>query len=208
MSDEIQKLVEEFSRFPGVGPRQAKRFAYYLLTRDEAKLGAFARLLAGARKAVSNCPSCMRLFARSGTEKLCDICSDEGRDRRALMVVAHDVDVESVEKSGVYKGDYFVLGGTIPILDENPETHVRLAALKKSVAARTGKGLSEIILALDLNPEGEHTTEYLMNFLSPLVKEKTVKITVLGRGLSTGTELQYSDPDTLKNALQNRSQQS
>jgi len=200
MEDPIQKLIEEFSRFPGVGPRQAKRFAYYLLVRDEGKLKTFAAELLRARKIVASCASCGRLFVRSGKAPLCPLCADESRDRAFLMIVAHDVDVESVEKSGVYHGYYFVLGGTVPILEEKPEERVRLAALKKQLAERKAKGLTEVILALDLNPEGEHT----MEFLGKQLEGKGVKVTVLGRGLSTGTELQYSDPETIKNALKNR----
>ena len=204
MSDFIEKLVEEFARFPGVGPRQAKRFAYYLLTRNEEKLKSFTESLLKARKSVAHCGSCGRLSVKSGKTSLCAICADASRDKTLFMVVAHDVDVESVEKSGSYKGYYFVLGGMVPILDEKPEERVRVSELKKQTASRTRDGLTEIILALDLNPEGEHTGEYLKTLLSPTVAGKNIKITLLGRGLSTGTELQYSDPETIKNALKNR----
>jgi recombination protein RecR len=204
MNDQIAKLVEAFSHFPGVGPRQAKRFAFYLLTRDEKKVKYFADELVRSRASVASCVSCGRLFFVSGKLTLCAICKDDTRDTKQLMIVGHEVDIESVEKSGSYRGFYFVLGGNIPILDETPEKHVRLDALNKNVAERLSKGLSEIILALDVNPEGEHTMDYLSQTLSPLVAEKNVTITVLGRGLSTGTELQYSDPETIKNALKNR----
>ena len=204
MSDFIEKLVEEFARFPGVGPRQAKRFAYYLLTRNEEKLKSFTESLLKARKSVAHCGSCGRLSVKSGKTSLCAICADASRDKTLFMVVAHDVDVESVEKSGSYKGYYFVLGGMVPILDEKPEERVRVSELKKQTASRTHDGLTEIILALDLNPEGEHTGEYLKTLLSPAIAGKNIKITLLGRGLSTGTELQYSDPETIKNALKNR----
>lgn len=205
--DIIEKLVEEFSHFPGVGPRQAKRFAFYLLTRDDEKLKSFTEMLAKAKKSITHCVSCGRLFVKSDTSEkqpLCRICSDENREKTLLMVVGHDVDVESVEKSDSYKGYYFVLGGTIPILEEKPEKRVRLANLRKTALERAQKGLKEIVLALDANPEGEHTSTYLLKFLFPILKGKDVKITLLGRGLSTGTELQYSDPETIKNALQNR----
>lgn len=204
MGDFIEKLVEEFARFPGVGPRQAKRFAYFLLTRDETKLKTFTESLLKARKSVAHCSDCGRLSVKSGKTSLCAICTDSSRDKTQCMVVAHDVDVESVERSGGYKGYYFVLGGMIPILDEKPEKRVRVAELKKQISSRMRDGLVEIILALDLNPEGEHTSEYLLTFLSPAVAEKDIKITLLGRGLSTGTELQYSDPETIKNALKHR----
>ncbi|HEY4498631.1 MAG TPA: toprim domain-containing protein [Candidatus Paceibacterota bacterium] len=206
MKDGIEKLVEEFSHFPGVGPRQAKRFAFYLLTRDEKKLKSFTEELLKAKKSIAHCTLCQRLFIKTEKVTLCGICNDESRDKALLMVVGHDVDIESVEKSGSFKGYYFVLGGSIPILDEKPEEHVRLVGLKKAALAQTQKGLKELILALDANPEGEHTSDYVLKFLSPIVQEKNIKISVLGRGLSTGTELQYSDPETIKNALANRAQ--
>ncbi len=204
MDDLLLKLVEEFARFPGVGPRQAKRFAYYLITRDEAKLKQFTDSLLKARKLVSHCSLCGRLCTKSDSKSLCSICADTSRDKTLLMLVAHDVDVESVEKSGGYKGLYFVLGGTIPVLDEKPEDRVRIKELRKQLSSNAREGLTEIIFALDLNPEGEHTSDYLISTLSPVIAEKGAKMTFMGRGLSTGTELQYSDPDTIKNALKNR----
>jgi len=204
MTDVLEKLIEEFARFPGVGPRQAKRFAYYLITRDEAKLKQFADSLLKARKLVTHCPLCGRLSTKSDRTSLCTICADSSRDKTLLMIVAHDVDVESVEKSGGYRGLYFVLGGTIPVLDDLPEERVRVKELKKQLSSKSREGLTEIIFGLDLNPDGEHTSEYLLDILSPLAAEKKIKMTLMGRGLSTGTELQYSDPDTIKNALKNR----
>lgn len=203
MQNPIQKLIEEFSKFPGVGPRQARRFAYYLLTRDDSRLSTLTELLANAKKSVLSCTSCGRLFSREGKTVFCLICADQTREKTQLMIVAHDVDIDSIEKSGSYRGYYVMLGGTIPILEEKPEQRIRLGAVRKTVTERIKNGLAEIILALDLNPEGEHTMGYLMGFLKPLVCE-TVCISKLGRGLSTGTELQYSDPDTIKNALINR----
>ncbi len=204
MPDLIKKLIEEFAKFPGVGPRQAKRFAYYLITRSESKIKDISESIIKAKKSVAHCTSCGRLTSKSQKSSECPICSDSSRDKTLLTIVAHDVDVESIEKSNVYKGSYFVLGGTIPILDEKPEERVRLTSLKKQVSSRIGNGLTEIILALDLNPDGEHTMECLSSFLMPFIDGKNIKVTVLGRGLSTGTELQYSDPDTIKNALKNR----
>lgn len=204
--DPIVKLIEEFAHFPGVGPRQARRFAYYLLTRDPETLKEFVDALAKAKKTVGSCTSCCRLFSGTTAKTAtCQLCADTHRDQSLLMVVAHDVDVESVEKSSGYRGYYFVLGGTVPILETKPEERIRIKKLLSRVKEAAEKGLKEIILALDLNPEGEHTSAFLTHSLSPIVKEKDIKISLLGRGLSTGTELQYSDPETIKNALTNRS---
>lgn len=204
--DSIEKLIEEFSQFPGIGPRQAKRIAFYLLTRNENKLKLFTNELLSARKKITHCSVCNKLFVKSRNTTQCTICSDTSRDTALLMVVGHDVDIESIEKSGCFNGYYFVLGGNIPILEEKPEKFVRLAELRKVIVERTKNNLQEIILALDANPEGEYTSNYLFKHLSPLLKEKNIAMTTLGRGLSTGTELQYSDPETIKSALKNRMQ--
>jgi recombination protein RecR len=115
--------------------------------------------------------------------------------------VARDVDFETIEKSGTYRGLYFILGGTVPYLEKNPETRIRLRELTTAVGTRD---LSEIILSLNANPEGEHTTEIIRTSLKELAEKKHTKITILGRGLSTGSELEYTDTDTIMNALRNR----
>jgi len=117
------------------------------------------------------------------------------------MVVPRDADFEVVEKSGSYNGYYFVLGGTVPILEKEPEKRVRIKELE--VRIKNDKNIKEIILAMNANLDGENTAEYLKNELSPHL-ESSVLITVLGRGLSTGSELEYADPETLKNAFLHR----
>ncbi|KKR46478.1 MAG: Recombination protein RecR, partial [Parcubacteria group bacterium GW2011_GWC1_40_13] len=137
---------------------------------------------------------------------LCEICGDKNRDKSKLMIVSRDIDLETVEKSGSYNGTYFVLGGSIPILDKNPENQIRLKRLVAFLDKKNyeKENLSEIILGLNANPAGEHTAEFLKNTLSPFASKHNIKISTLGRGLSTGTELEYSDSETIKNALKNR----
>jgi len=130
------------------------------------------------------------------------------------MLVSYDVDFENIEKTHFYNGYYFILGGTVPILEKNPEKRIRQKDLIEIIEKKSGEGLSEIIMALNYNPEGENTLSYLKELLRPYTDEKTpasaelrrgkVKISTLGRGLSTGTELEYSDSDTIRNALKNR----
>lgn len=121
------------------------------------------------------------------------------------MIVSHDVDLEHIEKSGVYKGTYFVLGGTVPILAPNPEERIRSRELLSLIKNRTEKNiLKEIILAMNVTPEGENTEQHLTQLLTPIATQHSIKISHLGRGISTGTEIEYSDKETLKNALQNR----
>ena len=123
----------------------------------------------------------------------------------SLLVVEKDSDLEAVRRSGTYKGAYFVFGSTIPIADEKTIEHTRLKELRKRVEQNIkDNSLKEIILAFSLSPQGEYTDTYLKQIILPLIENSDVKITSLGRGLSTGSELEYSDKDTLGYALQNR----
>jgi recombinational DNA repair protein RecR len=121
------------------------------------------------------------------------------------MILEKDTDLENIERTGAYMGKYFVLGGSVPILDEDPGSKTRskelLNIVKKSLGAGT---LKEVILATSVNPEGENTNSYLLKVLNPFKEKYQLKISLLGRGLSTGTELEYSDKDTIENALRNR----
>jgi len=201
----INKLAEYFGHFPGIGPRQSKRFVYFLLTRNHRYLEELAHLLLELKKETSLCISCYRFFARNAANStLCEICRDKNREPDVLMIVEKDVDFESIEKSGVHRGRYFVLGGSVPILEKEPEKRVRIQELLDSLRDRSEAGLTEIVLALSANPEGENTARYLIEALTPHMKPLDIKISMLGRGLSTGSELEYSDAETIKNAFQNR----
>lgn len=206
--DPVSKLIELFSEFPGIGPRQARRFAYFILTRNNGFLDDFIRNITAAKKSLRVCSLCQRFFTSAEgrpTQKTCSICSDDTRDCTSLMIVARDSDLEAIEKSGVYRGFYFVLGGIVPILEKEPEKRVRLKELKKRVSRDPISGkFAEIILSMSATPDGEHTAEVVKVFLEKNAASSKIKITVLGKGLSTGTELEYSDTETLKNALKNR----
>ena len=201
--DNTQKLIELFKEFPGIGPRQAKRFVYFLLNRNSGYANDLVKLISEVRSTVKTCDSCFRFFL-NGAGKSCSICKDVSRDKTSLMLVSHDVDFENIERTHFYNGYYFVLGGTVPILEKNPEKRIRQKDLLSVVEKRIKEGLREIIIALNYNPEGENTLTYLSEILKPLIQKNKFKISTLGRGLSTGTELEYSDSDTIKNALKNR----
>lgn len=201
----IQKLAEEFRKFPGIGPRQASRFVYYLLRTNPGNVELLQRLIKELRSNVSQCQSCFRFFPQNGrANSLCPICADTTRNRELLMIVEKDIDLENIEKSDTYEGYYFVLGSLLPVLEKNPELRIRGHELLKQVESRSKNGLKEIILALSANTEGDHTADFLRSYLAPLVTAHNLKISTLGRGLSTGAELEYSDPDTIKNALKHR----
>jgi len=201
----IEKLAEIFGSFPGIGPRQAKRFVFFLLTRGAPYIDELIKLLQNLKKDIKQCSVCFRYFAKSVTaESRCQVCRDAHRAADVLMIVCRDVDLEMVEKSGAFSGRYFVLGGTLPILEKHPEQKIRGRELLKATEKMSKENLKEIILATNADPEGENTADFLHKFLEPLVKKHNIKISLLGRGLSTGVELEYADADTLKNALRNR----
>lgn len=203
----IDRLTELFREFPGIGPRQAKRFVYFLLTRPSAYRSELSSLVQELKNSIAICTDCFKFFIKKGGGALCTICSNQNRNKSLLMIVGNDVDLENIEKSHSYDGFYFALGGLVPVLEINPEKRVRerelIALVEKKIATAS---LKEIIIALSANVEGDTTAVYLKKILSPIALPAGVTISVLGRGLSTGTELEYSDSDTIKNALQNRTQ--
>ena len=201
----IDQLSQSFIKFPGIGPRQARRFVYYLLHTNTGTVNNLLRQIVDLRKEISQCSECYRFYSTKNVngQTNCELCSDQNRDQSLLMVVEKDIDLENIQKSGTYTGRYFVLGGLAPILDDHPEKTIRLQALE-TLAIKLARQLKEIIIALSVNPEGDYTVDILKKLLSPLVESQKLKVSLLGRGLSTGTELEYSDPDTLKNAIKNR----
>jgi len=200
----IEKLAEYFKEFPGIGERQAKRFVYFLLHKNPTYVKELGDIILKIKNNISQCSSCF-LFFQSNGQDLCENCSNQKVDKTSLLVVEKDADFESVRRSKIYKGMYFILGGLVPVVTKETPNFVRTKQLLKTVEDRAKNSeLKEVILALSINPQGEHTDMYLREILSPLQKKYGFRIVSLGRGLSTGTELEYSDSETLKNALQNR----
>lgn len=197
----IDKLTSIFLKFPGIGGRQAKRFVYFLLSRDKVFLNDLAKEILELKSHVKTCPECMRYFNGSGS--LCSICASPNRKKESLVVVEKDVDADNIEKGGVFDGLYFILGGSVPILEKEPEKRVKIAMLKTIIQKHAGV-LKEVIIATNLTPEGENTADYVKNSLLDLQEQIGFKFSFLGRGLSTGTEIEYSDKDTLKEAFKNR----
>lgn len=190
-------------KFPGIGTRQAKRFVYFLLAQDPHYVENLAREINVLKDNIAQCTSCFRFYPRSGTSSICNVCIDDA-DSSTLMVVEKDTDFDSMRRSGSYAGRYFILGGTLPILGRDPASKIRIHELVARIESGASEGLSEIILALSANPESDFTRDYVTRTLEPIAKKLGITITTLGRGLSTGTELEYSDSDTLRHALKNR----
>lgn len=204
----LDKLTTYFEKFPGIGGRQAKRFVFHLLTLDPASVAEISSLVANLHTEVSECASCHRFFSTSGgTSTLCSICSNSNRDHGKLMIVASDSDITAIERSGQFDGLYFVLGGMVPLLHSEDSKKLRGGVLKATVEARLVAGLEEIIMAFAVNPDGENTSRFVESIVTHLLStaDSPPRLSQLGRGLSTGSELEYADPETIKNALRNRS---
>src|SRR3989344_9299969 len=202
MSDSIERLTRFFEKFPGIGPRQAQRFVQFLLRASPATRRELAQAISQLGGSVHECGQCFRYFA--GPAKICDICANSERDAGSLAIVATDADLAALERSHDYRGLYFVVGGTIS-LGSDKSHNLRIDKLLASIPKRIDKGLQEIILAFPANPEGDATAERVRDELvRGLPSYKGLRITALGRGLSTGSELEYADPETLRSAFENR----
>jgi recombination protein RecR len=195
----IEKLTTIFKRFPGIGPRQARRFVYFLLSQKQSYIEELLHEIQVLRTNTTQCSECFIYFTRDNFSELCETCSRSDTDTSTLLIVSKDVDVEAVKKADIYKGRYFVLGGTLPFLEKKPEDHIRNIELQKYIM-RNNASLKEIIFALPVTPEGDNTRKYLLD----TIRFESVLTKTLGRGLSTGIEIEYSDTDTIVNAFKNK----
>lgn len=224
--DTLEKLIEEFKKFPGIGPRQARRFAYHILHLDDASATNLSDLVGKLKSGIATCSRCFRFFSLKNaamSPPLCSLCLDQNRDQRTLMILTQDTDINAVEQRRIYNGLYFVMGKNAELSSLDPLTLPRLRDLEdrirkdanpsesietSSVSNADTNAVREIILAMNANTEGEHTGEIIERKLreinATLPADKRFKVTALGRGLSTGTELEYSDAETLKSAIENR----
>ncbi|MEY4747082.1 MAG: recombination protein RecR, recombination protein RecR [Candidatus Parcubacteria bacterium] len=197
--DTIEHLAALFQKFPGIGPRQAQRFVQFLLRAPSSTRRELAELIRELGGSVRQCEQCNRFHV--GAKKSCSICLDASRDHASLAIVASDADLTALERSDTFRGRYFVLGGLISLASEKMDG-VRLKQLFDSIPNRIKNGLQEVILAFPANPEGDATASRVHDDI--IAKFPGFKVTSLGRGLSTGSELEYADPETLKNAFASR----
>ena len=207
--DHIEELARALARFPGIGPRQGKRFVYYLLAEPAEERARLAELVATLGKDVHRCSECLRFYNGGSAATVCNYCSDKMRDDSLLMIVEKDQDLSAVERAGTYRGRYFVLGGVLTLTGKGAFREKELVRrvekhLQKGLPAGGGSASSgqEVVLALSATSEGEHTTDRVRSLLAPY--RDHLKISMLGRGLATGSELEYSDAETLRAALTNR----
>jgi recombination protein RecR len=191
----LLKLIEEFQKFPSVGPRSAQRMAFHVLNRDLPHVEELSKAILDAKTQIKRCSICQNL----SSDGSCEICSNKSRDIKTICVVSEPKDLIAIERTNAFKGTYHVLGGLIsPIDGISPEN----LSIKELLNRAAKNNVSEIILALDTSVEGEATTLYLHRILSPICN----KITRLGFGLPVGSELEYADELTLTRALETRSE--
>jgi len=195
LPDSIRNAAAAFDTLPGVGPRAALRYAYWLVTQPKEAIGRFARSVQGLAEGLTICTECGQWSDRS----VCAICTNTERNTSVLCVVATSPDVQSIEDTGAFKGRYHVLGGTLdPIEGRTPDT-LSIQKLLKRIQASSDR-VTEVILALNTDVPGDVTALYLKQQLEPL----QLKVTRLARGLPTGAALEYADSMTLANAVKNR----
>lgn len=189
----IQKLIEDFNKFPGIGPKTSERFVFYLLSLSDQELKEFSQDLEQLKNKVTTCSTCLNF---SETDP-CYICADKKRDQQTICVVALPQDLRAIEKTQQFKGLYHILGGTInPSQGITPEK-LNIKQLLKRVK---NNKIKEVITAFNPDMEGETTLLYLKKVLSPF----KIKITRLARGLPVGSDLNYTDEITLADALKDR----
>lgn len=194
----VARLVEAFSRLPGIGPKTAQRLTYHLLRAPDAEARALARALVAVRDEVVFCDLCFNI----SDAPQCPICRDPGRDVGRLCVVEEPLDVLAIERTGEFRGRYHVLHGAISPIDGIGPDRLRIRELLERVDTATADGtqVEEVILATNPTLEGEATAMYLGERLEGRVGS----VTRIARGLPVGGDLEYADDVTLIRALQGR----
>lgn len=191
----IQKLIEMLAKLPGVGPKTAERYAFFLLDQPESLTKEFALRLGELKEKTIICQSCGNIAEKSS----CPVCLDKNRDQKTLCLIADSRELAAIEATRQYNGRYFILGGLIDTVEGVGPEKLRIRELLKKLEQEV---IEEIILAFDPTIEGEATSLYLVKIL----REKNVRLTRLARGLPSGANLEYADEMTITNALKYRNE--
>lgn len=193
----LQKLIENLTKLPGIGPKGAERIALYLLRLDEKEIENLIESIRNLRKNVKSCKICFNLTEK---DEICQICSDKERDHSTIIVVEDIKDLIRIESLGYYNGTYHVLGGHISTTGKIGIEDLTINELEE----RVKKGdVKEIIFALSPQWEGDMTKEYIKKIL----KKYNIKLSSLARGISGSTYLEAVDDTSLLNALKDRKEE-
>jgi recombination protein RecR len=189
----VARLIEELGKLPGIGPKTASRLTFFLLRAEEGQSRALAQAILEVKEQVTFCTRCFNITVG----ELCLICQSHSRDQSKICVVEEPLDVLAIERTGAYRGLYHVLHGHIAPLEGIYREDLKIDEL---LARVRGEPVDEIILAMNPNTEGEATAFLLLRDLAPL----GVRVTRPARGLPTGGDLEWADPDTLSSAMEGR----
>lgn len=189
----LERLIDEFNRLPGIGRKSAARLAFHILEMRDEQVEDFIKALKEAKEVIKRCPKCGDFCEKD----LCDICSDELRDKTTICVVEDSRDIVSFEKMGKYKGLYHVLGGKIAPLNGVTPDRLNIKSLLERV---TNDEIQEVILALNPDLEGETTSLYLTKLLKPF----GIKVTKIASGIPMGGNIEFADSATISRALDGR----
>jgi recombination protein RecR len=189
----VVRLIEEFHKLPGVGPKSAQRLTYYLLRAPQEEARALAEAILEVKEKITFCSVCQNVTDRDP----CHICTNSERDPSLICVVEEPLDILALERTRSYNGLYHVLHGVISPMDGVGPEHLKVEELLERLK---GGSVQEVILATNPNLEGEATAMYLSRLLRPL----GVRVTRLARGLPSGADLEYADDLTLTRALEGR----
>jgi recombination protein RecR len=189
----VSRLIEEFNKLPGIGPKSAQRLTYHLLRIPPDDALALAQAITELKERTVLCSICQNVTETDP----CGICSDEGRDRSLICVVEEPLDILAVERTRGFHGLYHVLHGVISPMDGVGPDDLKVKELLERVR---GGSVHEIIMATNPNLEGEATSMYISRLLTPM----GIRVTRLARGLPMGSDLEYADDVTLSRALENR----
>lgn len=196
----IERVIEGFERLPGIGPKSAQRLGFYLLHVPQENLDEFAQALSNLKKEIVLCKNCYNI----GNTEVCEICSDEKRDKSFICVVEDALDVVALEKSRKFNGVYHVLHGVVDPLNSIGPDDIYIPQLinriKQQVAG--SKQIEEILIATNPTMEGEATAMYIHKQVK--IQNSKIKITRIGRGLPIGADIEYADETTLSRALEGR----
>ncbi|HET7529261.1 MAG TPA: recombination mediator RecR [Candidatus Saccharimonadales bacterium] len=191
----LAELIEALEQLPGVGPRTAERYAYYLLKADSSKSDKLAQSLSGVHSGIKYCPVTFALI--DAGQEVSPLYSDDRRNKKLVAVVADPFDIVALEKTSSYKGTYHVLGGLVSPIDNVGPEQLHIDELIKRIDK---DGVEELILATNASVEGESTAL----LITQRIGDRPVKITRLARGLPVGVDLEYADQITLTRALEGR----
>ncbi len=193
VAEPVARLIEEFAKLPGIGPKTAQRLTFHLLRSSKEEADSLAEAILWMKEKVGFCSTCFNISEST----ICPVCADEGRDACVICVVEEPLDVLALERTREYRGRYHVLHGAISPMDGIGPEKLRIAELVNRVK---GGSVDEVIIATNPNTEGDVTAAYLSRVLMPV----GVKITRLARGLPAGGDLEYADELTLARALEGR----